>query len=840
MQQEVVDRETVSDRKMVTKLTTSSCLPAEASVEVLGTILDPDGQRGLASQKIKISAHGNPKPNDDNDLGKSEGFSATTSLALVKLGETLNPKSHQYDSRQAKHHPELEKEYLPATIPTGTQAAKPQRAAIRHRTWRRLRRHRWKHVRWDVTSGHHLPLAIPLSAKQREPNFQIGWDLVNDLSSDGFKAIWMLDPGIKHEEGYFVYDSGTKNDVWVQQADCRPYIGEVWPGQGVFPDFTQEKVCSWWAKLVKDFIANGVDGIWNDMNEPAIFKTVTKTMPESNVHRGDVDLGGFQDHSHHHNVYGLLMARSTYEGMKIVTSEKRPFVLTRAGFVGSQRYATTWTGDNLSHWDHLHMSLSMVLLLCLSGQPLSGPDIGGFSANVTPKLFGRWMGLGAWFPFCCGHSESGTADHEPWSFGEECAEVCHLALLRRYRFLPHLYTLFFMAHTKGNPVPAPTFFADPTDPNLRKIENSFLLSPLLICSSTTPEKGSHQLLQQFPRGIWMSFDFDDPHPDLPTLQLQDETGRAEGLFEDDGDGYGFSKGEYLFTYYVADLQSLVVTVKVSKVEGSWTRPERHLHVHLLLGGGAKLDALGTDGKVIQIRMPSENEVSDLTASSKKQYETLLENATNIPAVEEQASQKGDEFEDIDGDEDEDDAVAIPPTVAARAPGLGQQLFYGQGPSVNTMLNGLGSCERMMQFQIAAAVVGSMVVSFHHSAMTLELHNQFHHQWLPTAAVEISNTMDCTYDELFSVIQDSEQQLGLFGILRRTTWLDSCNAGVSADVGDEGNPCRLPSAASECVKVQPLEGVCGAESTPSQGAGHDVIAAMLSMGRQCHFANGGPP
>ncbi|XP_068634479.1 uncharacterized protein [Aristolochia californica] len=500
--------------------------------------------------------------------------------------------------------------------------------------------------------------------------------LANDLNNDGFKAIWMLDPGIKQEEGYFVYDSGTENDVWIQQADGRPYVGEVWPGPCVFPDFTQEKVRSWWAKLVKDFIANGVDGIWNDMNEPATFKTVTKTMPESNIHRGDADLGGCQDHSHYHNVYGLLMARSTYEGMKIATSEKRPFVLTRAGFVGSQRYAATWTGDNLSNWDHLHMSLSMVLQLGLSGQPLSGPDIGGFAGNATPKLFGRWMALGAMFPFCRGHSESGTADHEPWSFGEECEEVCRLALLRRYRFLPHLYTLFFMAHTKGTPIAAPTFFADPKDPKLRKIENSFLLGPLLICSSTTPEKGSHQLLQQFPRGIWMSFDFDDPHPDLPTLHLQggsiiplgpplqyvgeanrsddlsllvalDETGRAEGvLFEDDGDGYGFSKGEYLLTYYVAELQSSVVTVKVSKVEGSWTRPERHLHVYLLLGGGAKLDAQGTDGNEIQIRMPSENEVSDLIASCKKQYETLLENARNIPDVEEQASQKGAELSRI--------------------------------------------------------------------------------------------------------------------------------------------------------------------------------------------------
>ncbi|KAG9454369.1 hypothetical protein H6P81_007273 [Aristolochia fimbriata] len=497
--------------------------------------------------------------------------------------------------------------------------------------------------------------------------------LVTDLSNDGFKAIWMLDPGIKCEEGYFVYDSGKENDVWIQQADGRPYVGEVWPGPCVFPDFTQEKVRLWWANLVKSFIANGVDGIWNDMNEPAIFKTVTKTMPESNIHRGDADLGGRQSHSHYHNVYGLLMARSTYEGMKIAKDKKRPFVLTRAGFVGSQRYAATWTGDNLSNWDHLHMSLSMVVQLGLSGQPLSGPDIGGFAGNATPKLFGRWMGIGAMFPFCRGHSESGTADHEPWSFGEECEEVCRLALMRRYRLLPHLYTLFFMAHTTGTPIAAPTFFVDPKDPSLRKIENSFLLGPLLICASTTPEKGSHELLQHFPRGIWMRFDFGDPHPDLPTLYLQggsiipvgpplqhvgaanrsddisllialDDTGRAEGvLYEDDGDGYGFSKGEYLLTYYVAELQSSVVTVKVFKVEGSWTRPERHLNVHLLLGGGAKVDAQGTDGEEIHISMLSDTEVCSLIASSEKHYKTLLENARSIPDVKDQPDEKGTEL-----------------------------------------------------------------------------------------------------------------------------------------------------------------------------------------------------
>ncbi|KAG7568026.1 Glycoside hydrolase family 31 [Arabidopsis thaliana x Arabidopsis arenosa] len=155
------------------------------------------------------------------------------------------------------------------------------------------------------------------------------------------------------------------------------------------------------------------------MNEPAVFKVVTKTMPENNIHRGDDDLGGVQNHSYYHNVYGMLMARSTYEGMELADKNKRPFVLTRAGFIGSQRYAATWTGDNLSNWEHLHMSISMVLQLGLSGQPLSGPDIGGFAGNATPRLFGHWMGVGAMFPFCHGHSEAGTDDHEPWSFGEE-------------------------------------------------------------------------------------------------------------------------------------------------------------------------------------------------------------------------------------------------------------------------------------------------------------------------------------------------------------------------------------------------------------------------------------
>ncbi|XP_031482012.1 uncharacterized protein LOC116252095 [Nymphaea colorata] len=484
--------------------------------------------------------------------------------------------------------------------------------------------------------------------------------LVDKLHTSGFKAIWILDPGIKCEEGYSVYDSGCENDVWVLQADGKPFVGEVWPGPCVFPDFTQAKVRHWWANLVKDFICNGADGIWNDMNEPAVSKVRTKTMPESNIHRGDKELGGWQSHSHYHNVYGMLMAKSTYEGMKLATRKKRPFVLTRAGYIGSQRYAATWTGDNLSTWEHLHMSIQMVLSLGLSGQPLAGPDIGGFGGNATARLFGRWMGIAAMFPFCRGHTDSGTIDHEPWAFGQECEEVCRLALLRRYQLLPYIYTLFYMSHTKGAPVVAPIFFADSKDKNLRKIENEFLLGSILVCASTLPDKGSNQIQFVLPKGSWLQFDFGDSHPDLPLLYLQggsivpvgrpiqyvgeeslsddliliialDEHGKANGiLYEDAGDGYDFCEGEFLLSYYEAELKSSVVTVRVSRSEGSWRRPRRALLVHLLLGFGAKVDAVGVDGEELDIVMPPASEISSLLAEAESRYRAMMESANPIP------------------------------------------------------------------------------------------------------------------------------------------------------------------------------------------------------------------
>ncbi|MEW6279347.1 MAG: TIM-barrel domain-containing protein, partial [Candidatus Eremiobacterota bacterium] len=303
---------------------------------------------------------------------------------------------------------------------------------------------------------------------------------LNDfLHERGFKATWMIDPGVKREEGYAVYDSGTREDVWVRDAHGEVYVGSVWPGPCVFPDFTRPDVRRWWASLYADWLAVGVDGVWNDMNEPAIFHRPSKTMPDDNRHRGGDGLPE-GPHVQYHNVYGMLMARGTRQGMMAARPDRRPFVLTRANYVGGHRYAATWTGDNASTWEHLRASIPMSLNLGLSGQPFNGPDLGGFNGPAEADLWGHWVGAGAFFPFCRGHADKASPPKEPWAFGPEVERAARLALSRRYRLLPYFYTLFEEAHRTGMPVMRPVFFADPTDPELRNVDDAYLVGPSLL------------------------------------------------------------------------------------------------------------------------------------------------------------------------------------------------------------------------------------------------------------------------------------------------------------------------------------------------------------------------
>jgi alpha-glucosidase len=435
--------------------------------------------------------------------------------------------------------------------------------------------------------------------------------LMDGLHGQGFHTVAIIDPGIREEAGYHVYDSGQAIDAWVQTAGGAPYRGNVWPGRCVFPDFTRSDVRTWWGGLYSRFLSLGIDGIWNDMNEPAVFNVTAKTMPLSNLHRADQELGGPDTHARYHNVYGMLMARATWEGVKQARPEQRPFVLSRANHLGGQRWAAAWTGDNTANWSHLAWSISMTLNLGLSGQPMAGPDIGGFAGAGTDRMFARWMGIGALLPFARGHTGKGNIDKEPWSFGSKVEGTCRRALERRYRLLPYLYTLMQAAAETGLPLVRPVFFAEPANPELRAIDDQFLLgSDLLACAAVSEigvprppslganwravhlvadESGDRDLPDLYLRaGAILPLGAVVQHTgqqDLSELELVvnlDGAGHAAGLlYEDAGDGYGYRAGDYRLTRFAAVRTGERVSVTAEVVGGQWAAAERQLVVRVL-------------------------------------------------------------------------------------------------------------------------------------------------------------------------------------------------------------------------------------------------------------------
>ena len=442
--------------------------------------------------------------------------------------------------------------------------------------------------------------------------------MIDDLHSRGFRVITMIDPGIKVDPNYKVYADGLKGDHYVKAgvgpaASSRAthattdtpqnIIGKVWPGDCAFPDFTSARTREWWAGLYADFMKSGIDGVWNDMNEPAIFDGFSKSMAGDALHNADADLGGPGTHEDYHNIYGMQMVRASLEGIQRTNPDKRPFVLTRANFLGGHRYAATWTGDNRSDWKHLSWSVPMVLNLGLSGQGFSGPDIGGFTGNANGPLLARWMGIGALLPFSRAHAETGGIDHEPWSFDANCEATCRRAIERRMRLLPYLYTLFRESSVNGLPPMRPLFFADPADPRLRAVDTMFMLGDdLLVRCDTAPghDRGTRNSIM--PKGDWLPFEplmTSDPElPDLflragailpmgPIMQWSDEhavdpltlvvalgaDGKASGtLYEDAGEGYAYKQGDYRLATYTASVVKGVCTVHAATQQGSMKAP----------------------------------------------------------------------------------------------------------------------------------------------------------------------------------------------------------------------------------------------------------------------------
>lgn len=452
--------------------------------------------------------------------------------------------------------------------------------------------------------------------------------MIAQLQGHGYRTAWILDPGIKIDHDDTAFATGRERGVFVRTAEGELFAGDVWPGRCAFPDFPNAEARRWWGELTARFVRMGADGVWNDMNEPSVFDGPGRTMPTDCQHEADAELGGPGTHAQYHNIYGMQMARASFEGLMRERPDRRPFVLSRSNFLGGHRYACCWTGDSASTWEHLSWTIPMMLNLGLSGQPFAGCDIGGFADNADGELFARWMGIGCLLPFARAHSDKNTNRHEPWSFGPECEHACRLALERRYRLLPYYYTLFREAELTGVPPMRPLFFADPADPGLREAEDSFLLgADVLVRASASLDNVCRS---PRPGGIWREFEpAATSEAQLPRLLLRggailpmgpimqhtgqrpldpltlvvslDAEGKASGvLYEDAGEGFGYREGDYLLTRYVAMREGKHLRLWIEGAEGERERPLRVAEVVVLLEDGGKARATGVGGDVIRV------------------------------------------------------------------------------------------------------------------------------------------------------------------------------------------------------------------------------------------------
>ena len=320
------------------------------------------------------------------------------------------------------------------------------------------------------------------------------------LARMGFKVMTIIDPGVKLDEGYFMYDEGVRAGYFLRKESGSLYVGLVWPGETVFPDFSRPEVRAWFGskyKMLADFGTS--NSSWIDMNEPS--NCIYDGLKEEYSMVDVVDSQGNPWEARLRNVYALGMAQAAFEGLKDAFPGKRPFILTRSGFAGYQRYAAMWTGDNHSTWEMLWLSIPMLLNLGLSGVPFCGSDIGGFGGDTTPELLARWYQLGAFYPFSRNHSDIRSTRQEPWLFGEEVENVARDSMSLRYRLLRYFYSLAKTASTSGIPVMRPMVLEFQDDPATYAIDTQFTIGPFVMVAPVL-EEGANSREVYFPGGRW--------------------------------------------------------------------------------------------------------------------------------------------------------------------------------------------------------------------------------------------------------------------------------------------------------------------------------------------------
>jgi alpha-glucosidase len=431
--------------------------------------------------------------------------------------------------------------------------------------------------------------------------------MIQDLRAKGFSTVLITDLHIAKEPGYRPYDEGIAGDHFVKNPDGSVFVGRVWPGDSVFPEFTLSRTRAWWGSLYKGFVEMGVRGFWNDMNEPAVFGRRDQTMPLGTVHR--LDDGSKVDHRAAHNVFGMQNSRATYEGLLKLQPNERPFVLTRATYAGGQRYAATWTGDNSSTWNHLRMTLPTLLNLGISGVPLAGNDVGGYNGNPSPDLLTRWTALGAFTPIYRSHARKGSANREPWADGPEHEQWRREFIEQRYRMLPYIYTLAEESSRTGMPMMRPLFLEFPQEEWLYGNQDEFVLGPAMLVAPRVWEMPlSYDV--QLPTGEWYDYwtgqkvtggQAHPKHgaapapnefpvfvragaiiPHQPVVQNTQEVPQGPlelrvfpgpncsgSIYLDDGHTFNYQRGEFMRESFTCSQTQHAVTVQTAPPEGSY-------------------------------------------------------------------------------------------------------------------------------------------------------------------------------------------------------------------------------------------------------------------------------
>ncbi|MCX7985393.1 MAG: DUF4968 domain-containing protein, partial [Bacteroidales bacterium] len=440
---------------------------------------------------------------------------------------------------------------------------------------------------------------------------------ISELKQMGFQTAVIVDPGLKIEKGYKPYEEGVRNNYFAKYPDGRDYIGSVWPGRSHFPDYTNPKVREWWGSMFETYTKVGILGTWNDMNEPAVWG---QNIP--NLIEFDYD-GHRTTLAQARNVYGMQMARSTYEGMRKLLPNTRFLNITRATYAGGQRYSTIWTGDNASYDEHMLLGVRLVNSLGISGFPFGGPDIGGFVGEPSTNLMIRWMNIGIYTPFLRNHVAYDRNHREPWIFGKEAEKIFRRLINLRYQMLPYLYAVAYEATQTGLPVNRTLAIDYTFDESIYNpaFENEFLFGPSILVAPVV----STQFIAKvyLPEGKWYRFSTDEeyagnkahlveaPIDDMPvfvkegaiipmqsviqhtqekndgTLYLHVYAGTKESSFlfyEDDGVTYNYTNGEYhkrLIRYNPAKKE-----IVLAKAEGSYK--SRYNQVKFILHGMGKV------------------------------------------------------------------------------------------------------------------------------------------------------------------------------------------------------------------------------------------------------------